>query len=215
MKIVFCIPGANPSRHFWRSWIPMLQFLERSELEYEVRNQYSADIYNARNMVLMDEEMKFDEQTIFGGAEYDYMVWMDMDSVFTPMQVMQLLAHEKDIVSAVVATTPQGNTALGRYGRDEEGEAYKENFTVQGIAAEADEDGLVELDYCGLGFVAVKRGVFEALPFPWFQHVIANPMGYQLRTSEDMGWAHRVKDAGFRIYADANVRIGHEKVVVM
>jgi hypothetical protein len=63
--------------------------------------------------------------------------------------------------------------------------------------------------------MCVKKGVFEALGYPWFQTVIHNHQGQDVVTSEDIGWCSRVKALGYDIYADPEVRIGHRKEILL
>jgi hypothetical protein len=217
VKIILAVPGARFTRAFWRSWTGLIQAFERFGVDYSVRNAYSADIYNCRNAILTDAT-GFDRSRVpFDGAiDYDWIVWIDSDLKFDPKDIFQLVGHEGvDIVSGIVPTSPSGHTALGWYDRDDERGPYMEKYTTKGIGAAADDEGLVEIDFAGFALLAVRRGVFESLEFPWFRTVIASPYGEEIQTSEDIGWCWRAQLTGWRIYADVNVRAGHEKQVVI
>jgi GT2 family glycosyltransferase len=71
--------------------------------------------------------------------------------------------------------------------------------------------GLCPVDYCGSAFVCVKPKVYETLEYPWYRTTIAEHGQMVIECSEDVGFCWRAKKAGFAIYADPSVQIGHEK----
>ena len=61
---------------------------------------------------------------------------------------------------------------------------------------------------CGLGCVLIRRDVFEAIPYPWFDLKEKNPQtleGY----GSDMYFYTQVKDAGVEVWIDPRVRCEH------
>jgi GT2 family glycosyltransferase len=86
------------------------------------------------------------------------------------------------------------------------------------IAAERDpglvRGDLLRVDWAGFGMMVVKRGVFEAIGYPWF-HFMIKDEPYQMEYSEDAGWCKRVGDAGFDIHIDPSVIIGHQKMLTL
>jgi GT2 family glycosyltransferase len=60
---------------------------------------------------------------------------------------------------------------------------------------------LVEVDATGLGFMLVRREVFEEIAEPWF--VIQPNYG------EDFSFCWKAQQAGFKIYVDTNVKCLH------
>lgn len=83
---------------------------------------------------------------------------------------------------------------------------------------------LAEVKYLATGFMAVRRDVFEALsqtlptymqstplPFqPFFgQFAIEHPVEGHLYLSEDYAFCHRAREAGFHIWLDPTIRLGH------
>jgi len=74
---------------------------------------------------------------------------------------------------------------------------------------------LLEVAYNGMGFMLVKRGVFESLDYPWFRP-IEKQIGEMVDfTMEDVGFCLRAKENGFGVFIDPLVRVGHEKKVVL
>ena len=71
--------------------------------------------------------------------------------------------------------------------------------------------GLIEVKGNGMGWMLVKKGVFEKTEYPWFGPII---MGLDY-CGEDVAFQVRAKDAGFDSYVDTSIIVGHEKEVVL
>ena len=82
----------------------------------------------------------------------------------------------------------------------------------------------VEVTYLATGFMAVHRRVFEKLaetlplcmqstPLPFWpfylQFTVPWPGDGHLYLSEDYAFCHRAREAGFRIWLDPSIRLGH------
>ena len=70
---------------------------------------------------------------------------------------------------------------------------------------------LIEVFGNGMGWMLVKKGVFEKTPFPWFGPMIT---GLDFN-GEDIAFQVRAKDVGFNSYVDTSIVLGHEKDVVL
>ena len=68
-----------------------------------------------------------------------------------------------------------------------------------------DKQGLVEVVNCGFGFVLIKTDVFRALEQPWVRLGELDLDGW----CDDIGFFNRVQAAGFKIYCDLSIYIGH------
>ena len=62
----------------------------------------------------------------------------------------------------------------------------------------AGKEDLLEVSYTGMGFMLVKKGIFEKLEYPWFKPIekrINNMVDF---TMEDVAFCLRVKEADSR-----------------
>ena len=66
---------------------------------------------------------------------------------------------------------------------------------------------LINVRANGMGWMLVKKGVFEKIDYPWF--------GMINHHGEDLSFQLRAKDAGFDSYVDTSIIVGHEKEVVL
>jgi hypothetical protein len=70
--------------------------------------------------------------------------------------------------------------------------------------------GRIKLGASGMGFMAVKAGVFESLTCPWFSPV---PHEYENTfLSEDVSFCYKITQLGYSIWGDPKIQIQHEKL---
>jgi len=71
------------------------------------------------------------------------------------------------------------------------------------------------VDYTGFGWVLIKKGVFEheQMPYPWFapKMQVFESGAVQDMCGEDVSFCLDAMDAGFKIWCDPRIRVGHEK----
>jgi len=217
MKIVFLLPGRTATMNFAISLCSSVNRLMSDGHNLTIVNDYSADIYNCRNALLLPAKyteggIKRPAKPFNGKLEYDVLLWIDSDMVFTPDDVETIINHADPVVSGI-CPVDQNRAGLARYASYQEGtpEGIIYFNTKDNNYAEMEKTGLFEVDFAGFAFIAVKRGVFEEIEYPWFRHKDIDLDGKQIVTSEDFGMCERIRDAGFKIFADPKVRIGHEK----
>ena len=68
--------------------------------------------------------------------------------------------------------------------------------------------GKMEVDRVGLGFMKIKRKVFEDVPRPWF-HWGANRFGDNNNMSDDYFFCDKIRAHGFKIIVDIDLRCRH------
>ena len=128
-------------------------------------------------------------------------IWMtDTDQVYPQNVLMRLLSHDVDIVAAKVHKRyPPYDPILLRGTLD--------HFDVVPDEEWSKDDGqLVEVDATGFGSVLINMEVFEKIDRPWFQFDMynnQNPIG------EDIGFYTKAKAAGYRVFVDCSIKIGH------
>jgi len=203
--IIFCLPGA-PTMEAAMSWDALVAAASRPErgLHLEVARGYNASVAHGRNQILEEGVVGLKKYAKpFGGKHYDFMMWIDSDSVYTPEDFFRLLDADKDIVSGMVPINPEGVGAVGLL----EGEITK----LVNLHAVRRDEPMREWDFCGLAFMLVRQGVFEALDYPWFQEVPYEVGEHVILPGEDIDWCRRIRAKGFKIWAHPAVRIGHDK----
>ena len=204
MKVIFCVPGNTFSNRFVKCWTALQQELHKQNIEYELMCEYAPNIYYIRGMLLGGNYSHGPSQHPWQGKkEYDYIMWIDSDIVFKPEHFFKLLEHDKDIVSGLYLKKPQTDsmadipTSFACFVDDD----YRNLMTHEANGE------LINVRANGMGWMLVKKGVFEKIDYPWF--------GMINHHGEDLSFQLRAKDAGFDSYVDTSIIVGHEKEVVL
>jgi hypothetical protein len=219
--IVFCLPGRSYSGRFLISFVELIDATRSIGMQPRISQEYSSMVNFARCKVAGADVTRGKNQQPFGGKiTYDYMMWIDSDIAFNVESFFKLLEMDKDIASGWYAQ-PSSASSGGFY--TPVVEKMDDNFfkkhgsyqflTIEDIAKKKD---IIKVDYIGLGWVLIKKGVFEKLEYPWFAprvHQFGN--GMEEMCSEDVAFCHDVKAAGFDIWLDPTCRVGHEKILVI
>lgn len=219
MKIIFCLPGREFSGRFLQSWTELMYACLSNGIQPIMSQHYSPLLYYVRNMCLGGDNIQgIDQKPFQGKVDYDYMMWIDSDIVFTPDQFFKLLDADKDIVSGLYKM--QNNY---HYATVEKWD--HEYFTKHGSYEFLNQDSikkkkeLFPVAYTGFGWVLIKKGVFESLQYPWFQPTWKEYErdGKTIRefTMEDVAFCDMIKDKGFDIWIDPEIIVGHEKMMVL
>lgn len=147
--------------------------------------------------------------------EEDWIMFMGDDHAFSPNLVLKLLAEmylsDLDIITPVCFKRDFPPTpVLYRYGDPVEGMdiskyAYSEDEkkVLYPLNLNAfPEGGVIEIDGAGSAGMIVRRRVLEALEPPWFRLGVGH-------WGEDLDFCRRAQAAGFKIYADLDMSLGH------
>lgn len=219
MKIVFCLPGREFSGRFLQSWTELVHACLANGIQPIMSQRYSPLLYYVRNMCLGGDNTEGINQKPFQGKiDYDYIMWIDSDIVFTPDQFFKLIDHNKDIVSGVYKMQDNYNFATVE-------KWDHEFFTKNGYYEFLNEQSIKQktkpfkVAYTGFGWMLIKKGVFESLEYPWFQPVWKEyeKDGKIIRefTMEDVAFCDMIEDKGYDIWVDPEIIVGHEKMMVL
>lgn len=191
MKIAFCFPGKTFTKGCFESAIGVLtEWVKRAGHEIHVITDYSGDIYNLRNTMAVKAL----------NLNVDYIMWIDSDMVFIAKDIDALIAADKDMISGIAMVEP-GRAAIG----------WKEDQTISFYHPDKKDTGIVKVDYCGGAFLLVKAGVYKKIKPLWYKTKDEVVDGKHRLTSEDMGFCETVSENGIEIYANLDVKVGHEK----
>jgi len=217
MRIVFAIPGNTFSRIFLQCWSETMAFCRVNNIEGVLSSAYSANIYSVRNACLFGNFLRGKHQKPFNGKKYDYVMWIDSDTVWTKNDLLHLIEDNVDIVSGFCLQGDMKNFAVSPLGAEKDIEHMKKHgrpryFTYADIK---DKEELMQASLVGFGFLLVKYGVFESMEYPWIDVMrfeVGNLVGF---SSEDFAFCTKAREAGFKLYADPEVIVGHEKPTVL
>ncbi len=123
-----------------------------------------------------------------------HLLFIDYDMLFEPDVAEKLLARDKDIigVNSMVRGLPLASTVKIHNEKGEKAyEVSGECFECQAV---------------GTGIMLIKMSVFDKLPKPWFFY---EQDGDDMKTGSDMWFCNKAKEAGFKVWCDSSVKVGH------
>ena len=135
--------------------------------------------------------------------------------------IRQIIDNEKERqIAAGWYSTEDGKTTSVAHWLDED-----DFRTNGGVMNHEMVDGISKrkkpftVDYIGFGWVLIKKGVFEdeKMTYPWFapKMQVFESGAVQDMCGEDVSFCLDAMDAGFKIWCDPRIRVGHEKTRVI
>lgn len=225
--VVFVIAGKSFTPGFFDSWFRFLMSMTNNERPFNIGMYrcYTPEIYHCRIYAVGGHPLKGPQQIPWQGeVPYDYMFWLDTDIVFTPEQVLALYNRmerqpEVDVLSGVYLMQ---NALMSTVVADWDDDFFNENghyklYTPEELQElkQKRSDGLVQSFAAGMGFMIIRKGVFERIRYPWFGPRYHERYHTCEFASEDISWCANLKDAGINVYVDPDVMLGHEKTKIL
>jgi hypothetical protein len=143
---------------------------------------------------------------------FDELFWIDADVAFDPEAVDRLRAHDLPLVSGIYPKKSQRALASRLLPTTKE--------VVFGVRG-----GLIEILYAATRFLHTHREVYEAIREHWRLPVCNEEFGKPMvpcfmpmtvetergnsYLADDFSFSHRARAAGYKIYADTTIRLGH------
>ena len=164
-----------------------------------------------------DENLGTVQKPFQGKINYDFIMWLDSDMVFRVedfKNLLETMRRNKNIyILAGVYLGAKGDYTAGKAITNKKGQKEVKVFTPKDLENKSD---LIEVDYSGMGFMMVRKGVFEALLYPWFYPItVSTSSGIVGFITEDIGFCLNAKKKGFVTYIDPKIKVGHEKTNIL
>lgn len=221
--VVFCIPGRSFSGRFLTCWTNLISECMKLNISIMVSNQYSSMVHFARSKCLGGDVSKGADQKPFQGqVNYDFLVWIDSDIVFSPEQIFNLIESPHDVTCGLYMMEDMQHFAVVKKW---DIEYFKKHSTFRFLTTK-DVDlhksisklKYMEVSYAGMGFMCIKKGVIEKLKYPWFFRgvetiEVENGTTMVEMCSEDVAFCKNLQDVGVKVMLDTTIRVGHEKTI--
>jgi len=221
-KIVFCLPGRGVSYTYLKNFVQLCFDIVQNGMSIQISQDYSSMVNFARCKCLGANVLRGPNQIPWDGKlEYDYQLWIDSDIVFNTDQFWQLLdladngeeGGEKEIVAGWYATEDGTTTSVAHWLEEDD---FRKNGGVMNhetVESISKRKKPFTVDYTGFGWVAIKHGVFEKLPYPWFapKMQVFESGAVQDMCGEDVSFCLDALEEGYEIWCDPRIRVGHEK----
>jgi hypothetical protein len=221
-RVVIGFPGNHFSDRFLVSWTAtIVELLKGGEYDVLLSPGYSSFVTFARMKTLGLDVMRGVDQKPFNDLPYDIFMSIDSDMVFGPGEVLALLkaTEEYPVVSGLYMMADNKHFATVK---DWDTEYFLKNGSFQFMTQEmlAKSGPRISVSYVGMGFFACRAEVLNSLQYPYFYHPLIEIKGedgkiYRDQVSEDVALCRNIQTAGFDITLCTNIRVGHEKSVVL
>jgi hypothetical protein len=138
----------------------------------------------------------------FLSHDEEYMFLVDDDQLFPPDTLTRLLAHKKDIVGGIYLRRGFPFEPVVFDHASDSGRV-RPHFLNKG------ETGLVPVKALGMGCLLLHRRVLETMKKPWWALATIEPD----LISEDLTFCRDARNAGFEIWCDLDVKVGHIAII--
>jgi GT2 family glycosyltransferase len=210
VNVLIATPGRNMEAEYVKSLVATMSYLNQNGISYVYLNEYSSQVNAAREATAMGSRFlnAFATEPLNGEITYDKIIWIDSDISWTVEDFMKLYTSTLDIVSGLYFNE-EGVPLIGFT----EEEIYHDPATLKAKTYP------FEIFAAGFGFIAMKSGVFENIPRPWFETVFQKIENEDktremfIPYGEDFSWCKKAKEAGYKIYLDPSIRLGHHKKI--
>jgi len=128
-------------------------------------------------------------------SDCTHLLFIDHDMIFRPEVVDKLLAEDKDIIGADYNMRKFPLTTTVKC-HDEDGKLLFER-----------QNKVYECVAVGTGFMLIKTSIFSKIPKPWF--FFKHDEDGETVIGEDMWFCNQARKAGFKVFADPTINVGH------
>ena len=210
-NVVIATPGSSFEPAYVESLVETMRWLRDEDLDFLWLNKSSSFVPSARELTATNTYSHDWETRQIGQGKftYDVLVWIDSDISWDVKMFAKLIDSEHQIIGGLYQTGPTGVVAvamdngegLPRKANKVEFILWEDPFEVWGV---------------GFGFVAMKSGVFESLPRPWFEiEKIRWPEhDFDTNVGEDYSWCVRARRAGHKVMVDPTIKVRHHKDII-
>lgn len=196
-RVSICVPLGET--------VPSMFFLSINKLIFGNCDDYQLFLYSscskpldlARNNIVLEA---------LSQNESDYILFLDTDMVFDKNLLKKLLAHKKEVVSALYFTKYYPYEATARKFLFNTGMVTFQKY--QDIPLKS---GLVP-SASGLGACLIEASVFDKIDHPYFKFEFADhgkEGGLGIKTGEDIYFFRKVIQAGITPYVDTDIILRH------
>jgi hypothetical protein len=226
-RIIIGVPGSSFTNNFLIAWTRALYALwESSKYEVIVAPGVSSFVTFARMKTLGVDVLRGKDQKPFNDMAFDVYITLDSDIVFSPEQLIELIDNLTihPVVAGYYMMSDCKSLAIVK---DWNTEFFAktgsfEFLTPEYVATWKKETGskFMPVSYVGMGFFAVTKEALNTLKYPFFNSElqrITKEDGTELVDicSEDVSFCKNLQAAGYTVYVNTELRVGHEKQIII
>jgi hypothetical protein len=222
--IALAFQGEKFSSKFLLCWTNTLTVLwQTGKYEFLVACGDNPSIYHSRLRTLgLNNEI----HKPFNGNKFDCWITIDYNMLFTPQQLIELIESldEHPVVSGLY----KSEDAVSFFAvKTLDNDYYSKNGSYKFVTQEdldnwkkETESKYMDIEFTGLSFFGVKYEVIEKLKYPYFNGDILSikkqdDSEYKIITGEDYNFCKNVREAGYTIMLNTDLRLGNSVNIVI
>lgn len=226
-KVIIALPGNQFSDVFLSCWTKLVVDLIGANYMINVIQGYSSFVSFARMKTLGLDVLRGKDQKPFDNADYDVFLTIDSDMVYNTRDVIQVIEDALKYKVASGLYMMQGGREFATV-KDWDVDFFMKTGSFQFLTPEfiqkwKDENpghNMMKVAYSGMGMFACTKEVLNSIEYPYFWHpllVYQDKDGkvYQDQCSEDVAFCRNIQAKGFDIYVNTDIRVGHEKKIII
>jgi hypothetical protein len=192
-RILIAIPSAGIIEP--DTFVSIYNMDQPVDIETELKVFYGYLIDDVRNKIV---DYAIDKK-------FDGILFVDSDMKLPKDTLVRLVNQNKDIISGLYIKKREDEKVIELFLRNEY--PNKDNKLIRNIELkDINGKSLIDIDACGFGCVLVKIHVFYKIGYPYFKFTILDK---EKRTGEDIDFCIKAKYNNFKLYALADLKIGH------
>jgi hypothetical protein len=225
-RVILSLPGTEYSATFLLQWSDTILELTKQGYSIGVSAGLSDEQSLSHYRTIGTDVLRGKEQIPFEG-KMDYDVWVNIDSkvIFTPKQVIELV-EDTDKYPIISGVYRMSDTSRLSYITEFNDEYFKKNGAYEFTNIDSVNPNMkhVPIKYTDIGFFACTREVLEKLEYPQFYHAPVeiegggedeNGHGLLHVPSYAEAFCRNINSAGFIIHVNTDLRVGHEKKLIV
>src|SRR6267142_1315026 len=202
-KVLVGIPlkGHTPPRSY-HDRMMMWQYLGSREAKdfYEHKNpRYSFQLGAIGELLVPYARERLAEGALELGAQWLLMI--DDDMLCPHDLFFKLVDNDKDICAPLAFTRNPNHKPVAYETREGFDETTRTRYGFTRYIENYPRNTLFECDAVGFGAVLIKTDVLKKIPKPWFFGMA--------QTGEDVTLCTKARRAGFRVWMDSRIKLGH------
>jgi len=209
--ILIASPGSSFVAGYVQSLAETLHGCAQRNLTVKFMNGQSSLVHHARELTASGGSTKeLDSAQTAPGKDltYDTIVWIDSDISWTVEDFFRLVDSPYAVTTGAYLLN-DGSTTVHAWN-------FPGSIPAHAMLSMKEP---TKIQSCGFGFIAMKQGVFEAMPRPWFSHEFQK-VGVDSKggdvidcLGEDISWCVKANRAKIDIWFDPRVLVTHNKMM--
>ena len=213
--IVFIVQGSHFSSSFMICWTSLVEYCKNNNIQFVYAFLNEKGVYSLNN-VLGGNLLGDKNQSLFNNKfEYNKIIFIDSNILFTIDDVKTIIEHDSDVVTGLYLGEDSKKFQCADVMNDnlyKKTGSYKMMNTEDIIELIQTDTNEFVVEYTELNFLAIKKGVFEKIGYPWFSNEmqIEGKNGYY---HWNICFCKKLKEHGINIHVLMNILFSKEKLV--